>query len=78
MGNSQGVRAMQEYDYNFTHSIFLGPALGSVLYEAGGFLLPFIVVGTWCMLGAIGILFTIPNVKQTDDQKDSQEDKGKK
>ena len=28
------------------------------------------------MLGAIGIFFTIPNVKEPDD-KDSQQDKGK-
>ena len=31
-------------------SNFLGPALGSFLYEIGGFLLPFEVVGCWCLL----------------------------
>ena len=41
---------------------FLGPALGSLLYEAGGFTLPFLVVGIWCFISAIGILFAIPNV----------------
>ena len=29
---------------------FLGPALGSYLYEIGGFLLPFEVVGCWCLM----------------------------
>ena len=56
---------------------FLGPALGSALYQAGGFLLPFLVVGIWCLMGAFGILFTIPNVKPDDDQKDSNEDRKK-
>ena len=54
----------------------LGPALGSVLYQAGGFLLPFLVVGIWCMIGAIGIFFTIPKLEQ-DDNKDSETDKKK-
>ena len=54
----------------WTCFIILGPALGSALYQAGGFLLPFLVVGSWCMLGAIGVLFVIPNVKM-DDEKDA-------
>ena len=57
--------------------LFLGPALGSALYQAGGFLLPFLVVGIWCLIGAFGILFTIPNVKSNDDQKDSNDDRKK-
>ena len=57
-------------------NITLGPALGSALYSVGGFLLPFLVVGIWCLLGAFGILFTIPNVK-VDDQKDSNDNRKK-
>ncbi len=49
---------------------FTGPALGSALYIAGGFLLPFLVVGIWCTLGAIGILFAVPNVNIDKDVKD--------
>ena len=52
--------------------VLLGPALGSLLYEAGGFTLPFLVVGIWCFLSAIGILFAIPNVNiQSNTEVDS-------
>jgi Na+/melibiose symporter-like transporter len=46
-----------------------GPALGSALYQVGGFLLPFLVVGSWCMMGAILVLFAIPNVKVDTEEK---------
>merc|ERR1719362_1681602 len=45
----------------------LGPALGSVLYQVGGFLLPFMCVGIWCFIGAFGVLFTIPKVDMSID-----------
>ena len=41
----------------------LGPALGSVLYNAGGFMLPFIVVGSIGLIVATALVFVIPNVK---------------
>jgi hypothetical protein len=41
----------------------IGPALGSALYVAGGFLLPFLVVGCWCLFIAVCIVFAIPSVK---------------
>ena len=44
-----------------------GPALGSVLYQVGGFLLPFMCVGIWCFIGAFGVLFTIPKVDMSID-----------
>ena len=53
----------------------LGPALGSALYELGGFLLPFLCVGIWCFMGAFGVLFTIPKV---DMNHDTDGTKGKK
>lgn len=40
----------------------LGPAVGSVLYQWGGFLLPFLCVGIWCFIGAFGVFFTIPKL----------------
>ena len=60
----------------YFYFVISGPALGSALYEVGGFLLPFLVVGIWCLIGAFAILFVIPNVKM-DDQKDSNETKKK-
>lgn len=47
----------------------LGPALGSALYSAGGFLLPFIVVGSWCLVVAIALYFAIPNVKPDNSDR---------
>ena len=51
-----------------------GPALGLALYQAGGFLLPFLVVGLWCMVVAIGGLFVIPNL-ETNDERDASDRK---
>ena len=52
-----------------THN--LGPVIGVFLYEIGGFLLPFEVVGFWCLICAFGILLTFPNVnKKTIDKTD--------
>ena len=47
--------------------LFLGPAVGSVLYQWGGFLLPFLCVGIWCFIGAFGVFFTIPKVDMVVD-----------
>lgn len=47
----------------------LGPTLGSALYQAGGFLLPFLVVGIWCTIGAIGVVFAIPDVKMRPEEE---------
>ena len=40
-----------------------GPALGSILYEAGGFTLPFTLVGGIGMFVATSMIFTIPHVE---------------
>ena len=42
---------------------FLGPAIGSVLYNSGGFLLPFVVVGSVCFALAIVFGFLIPPIE---------------
>ena len=50
----------------FTHNS--GPVIGVFLYDIGGFIFPFEVVGFWCLLCAFGILLSFPNVnKKTDD-----------
>ena len=43
----------------------LGPPLGSFLYELGGFILPFEVVGSVCICAAIGVYFSIPTTTNT-------------
>ena len=44
----------------------LGPALGALLYEAGGFILPFVAVGGVGLVVASALLAFIPNVKSKD------------
>lgn len=41
-------------------------------------MLPFLVVGTWCMIGAIGVFFVVPNIKNTPDDEQDKEKRGKK
>ena len=43
--------------------MLLGPAVGSALYDAGGFKLPFLSVGSVALAIAILLLFIIPNVR---------------
>ena len=40
---------------------FLGPVIGSALYNLGGFLMPFVTVGSIGILLASCLLFVIPN-----------------
>lgn len=40
---------------------FIGPAVGSFLYEIGGFVLPFEIMGGLCLLAAFGVFFSIPD-----------------
>lgn len=40
-----------------------GPALGAFLFEVGGYLLPFVLVGSIGLVVATGMVFLIPNVK---------------
>ena len=40
---------------------YIGPVIGSALYSLGGFLLPFVVVGSLDIVLAICLFFAIPN-----------------
>ena len=40
----------------------LGPAIGGVFYDLGGFKLPFITVGSIALVIAIGLIFLIPGI----------------
>ena len=46
----------------------LGPALGSFLYEMGGFILPYEMVGSILLVGAFGNYFSIPDMKSKGEQ----------
>ena len=48
------------------------------MYELGGFTLPFLVVGVWCSVSAIGLLFTLPNVNKNDNKEDTADNANKK
>lgn len=41
----------------------LGPALGALLYDLGGFTLPFLVVGSVGFVVATSLVFSMPTVK---------------
>ena len=45
-----------------TFEILTGPAVGAALYEAGGFMLPFLSVGSVSTLLSFMLIFTIPNL----------------
>ena len=40
---------------------------GSILYDIGGFSLPFLIVGTVALIVTISILIVVPNVKKNVD-----------
>ena len=42
--------------------MFSGPAVGAALYDAGGFMLPFLVVGAISTVLSLTLLVTIPNM----------------
>ena len=46
----------------------IGPALGSFLYELGGFILPYEIVGSILLVSGFGIYFSIPNTKSKGEQ----------
>ena len=51
----------------FKMMFILGPAVGSGLYQLGGFTLPFLTVGIWCSLATIALLLILPNVNKNID-----------
>ena len=53
----------------------VGPALGALLYDAGGFIVPFVVVGSIGIVVATALLVFIPNVKSGDNEKQVKVDK---
>lgn len=52
----------------FGIGLILGPTIGGLLYEVGGFKLPFIVIGSLLLTAAVLIFFVLP---EPEDQPDS-------
>ena len=46
----------------------LGPGVGAALYEQGGFMLPFLVVGSISTILSISLAFTIPNLSNASPE----------
>jgi hypothetical protein len=57
------------------HCVISGPALGSALYIAGGFTLPYVVVSLMAFLVAIILFCVVPKV--TTDNKSNNNQKRK-
>ena len=50
----------------------LGPGVGAALYSQGGFMLPFLVVGSLSTILSISLAFTIPNLNEEDPQPEEE------
>ncbi len=49
----------------------IGPAAGAALYDLGGFMLPFLVVGSISTVFSLALVFTIPDLDTIDDSNHS-------
>lgn len=47
----------------------LGPGVGAALYEVGGFMLPFLVVGSLSTILSVMLAFTIPDLSQVTSEE---------
>jgi hypothetical protein len=56
-------------------SRFPGPALGSFLYELGGFTLPFLTVGSFALVMAVVLCIVVPPVRMDDRDADDADNK---
>ena len=48
-------------------TLHVGPAVGAALYEVGGFLLPFLIVGAVSTILSLSLVLTIPNMTEAED-----------
>ena len=49
----------------------LGPALGSYLYELGGFMVPFETVGSILIIAAFAVYFSIPKTTKNKNEEET-------
>ena len=69
---------LPNYQYNlFSLKCYIGPVIGSGLYSLGGFLLPFVVVGSVGIVLAVCLFFAIPK-GEYENRKDQNESNTKK
>ena len=61
------VKIMSWTETTFGLGYSLGPAVGVLIYDLGGFKLPFIVVGVVALILAIALIFLIPG-ENTDKE----------
>ena len=57
-----------EFDLSYYFQSFIGPAIGSFLYDVGGFPLPFFSTGVLAFVIAIMLIFSIPDVQNDNYQ----------
>ena len=60
------TKVMSKQQSFFGLGYMLGSVFGVPLYEYGGFCLPFLVVGVFSTMVAIGLSVTIPNPTQAE------------
>lgn len=60
--NVATIYAITEASFSFAEMI--GPTFGAVLYEAGGFVLPFGVCGSFCLLTGLFTICVLPSQKE--------------
>ena len=69
---------LPEYENNlFSLKYYIGPVIGSGLYSLGGFLLPFVVVGSVGIVLAVCLFFAIPK-GEYENREDQNESDAKK
>ncbi len=70
------MKVWHNWSLNLQVKIFrtiVGPAVGSFLYQSGGFKLPFIAVGAFGLVFAVLLTFSIPKVDK-NPPRTSEED----
>ena len=60
------ILSWSEMAYGLGYS--LGPAIGGILYDAGGFKFPFLLVGCMALVLAFALLFLIPGLRINWDE----------
>jgi len=65
------VRCIVKY---FLQCVKLGPVVGSLLYSAGGFGMPFWIVGSVAAINAIYLIAALPKFIYNDTSKEDSED----
>ena len=63
------ARVMSWTQTCFGLGYMLGPGVGAALYQTGGFMLPFLVIGTLSTLFSIALVFTIPDLSSEPDNQ---------